>query len=296
MKLGGHVGDLLVLELCRLFPGPLAGKILSSLGFRVVRLMPPRGDFLETFAPELSTWLNARKTSEVLDLKVNAGKERLRSLAGVAQIVLDTNLPGVMERLDVGPEVLRRANSALVYVRLAGSRDPMFRNIPGHDLNYLAAAGLLPSLDSTWQRFQLADISSAFWMAIAALEGMRRGGGFYEIYADEASQVFSYPKVPHLDGSAVCYAVYPCAEGSVALAALEPHLWERFCRAMKRDDWVNSAFTTTTNANPIYSELCSAFSKRNADDWETWALEATLPLRAVRAFNSQELSSPWHCD
>jgi alpha-methylacyl-CoA racemase len=293
MKLDGHVGDLLVLELCRLFPGPLAGKILASLGFRVVRLMPPKGDLLETFAPELSTWLNASKTSEVLDLKANAGKERLRSLAGVAHIVLDTNLSGVMERLDVGPEVLRRANSALVYVRLAGSRDPMFRNIPGHDLNYLAASGLLSSLDSTWQRFQLADISSAFWMAIAALEGVRRGGGFYEIYADEASQVFSYPRVPHLDGSAVCYAVYPCSEGSVALAALEPHLWDRFCRAMKRDDWANSAFTSASRANPIYRELCSAFSKRNADDWEIWAAQAALPLRTVRPFTPQGLALPW---
>ena len=284
---------MLVLEICRLFPGPLAGKILASLGFQVVRLIPPQGDLLETFAPELSAWLNASKTSEILNLKDDAGKERLRSLARVAQVVLDSNLPGVMERLDVGPEVLRAANFALVYVRLAGSRDPVFRNIPGHDLNYLAAAGLLPSLDSTWQRFQLADISSAFWMAIAALEGIRRGGGFYEIYAEEASQVFSYPKVPHLDGNTLCYAVYPCAEGSVSLAALESHLWQRFCRAMKRDEWANSAFTTATSANPIYLELCSAFSKRNADEWEAWAVEATVPLRKVRTLNSQELSSPW---
>jgi alpha-methylacyl-CoA racemase len=128
------VTDLLVLELCRLFPGPLAGKILVSLGFRVLRLMPPQGDRLEVLAPELYAWLNAGKASEILDLKADTGKQRLRSHAADAQIVLDTSLPGVMERLDVGPEVLRRANSELVYVRLVGSRDPMFRNIPGHDL------------------------------------------------------------------------------------------------------------------------------------------------------------------
>ncbi|MGH9829332.1 MAG: CoA transferase [Blastocatellia bacterium] len=287
------MGDLLVLEMCRLFPGPLAGKILASLGFQVMRLIPPQGDFLETLAPDLYTWLNAGKTSEILDLKSDAGKQRLHSLAAVAGIVLDSSLPGAMERLDVSPETLRRENAGLVYVRLAGSRDPLFRNLPGHDLNYLAVAGLIASLDRIWQRLQLADISSAFWMAIAALEGVRRGGGFYEVHADEASQVFSYPKVPHLDGSAVCYSVYSCSEGRIALAALEPHLWERFCRGMKRDDWIDSAFTSTTPTNPTYRELCSTFSKRNADDWETWAVQAALPLRTVRSFSNRVLSSPW---
>jgi crotonobetainyl-CoA:carnitine CoA-transferase CaiB-like acyl-CoA transferase len=290
------VENLLVVELCKLFPGPLAGQILSSLGFRVVRVLPPQGDLLETLAPDLYAWLNAGKTSEVLNLKEDAGTQRLRSLAATARIILDTSLPGAMERLNVAPEALRKANPELVYVRLAGSRDPLFRNFPSHDLNFLAAAGLVPALDSVWQRLQLADISAAFWMAMAALEGARRGGGSYEIYADEASHVFAYPKIPHLDGNAICYSIYPCSEGSIALAALEPHLWGRFCRAMKRDEWANSAFTTVTDRNPIYRELCSAFSRHDADYWETWAAQAILPLRSVRSFANQKLSSPWRSD
>lgn len=279
--------------MCRLFPGPLAGKILASLGFEVVRLMPPRGDFLQTLAPDLFSWLNAGKRSEILDLKLETGQQRFRSLAADARIVFDTSLPGAMDRLEVNPQQLTRGNVGLVYVRLIGSRDPLFRNMPGHDLNYLAAAGLLASFDSVWQRIQLADIASAFWMAIMALEGLRRGGGFYEVYADEASQIFCYPKVPHLDGSAVCYSVYSCSEGSIALAALEPHLWQRFCRGMKRDHWIDFAFTSATLANPTYRELCSAFSERNADDWENWAVRAALPLRSVRSFNGQRVSLPW---
>lgn len=285
---------MLVLELCRLFPGPLAGKILASLGFRVLRLLPPQGDRLEVLAPELCYWLNTGKKSETLDLKTNTGKQRLISLAADSQVVLDSNLPGVMERLDVGPKVLSKANSGLVYVRLAGSRDRKFRKIPGHDLTYVAAAGLLSCLGSVWQELQLADVSSAFWMAIAALEGMRCGGGFYEIPADEASLVFSYPKVPHIDGNCVCYALYPCRAGTVALAALEPHLWERFCRSMNRQEWVSCAFTSTTAGNPVYKELCLVFAKRNADDWETWGAQAALPLRKVRPLQRNSFSLPWH--
>jgi alpha-methylacyl-CoA racemase len=100
--------------------------------------------------------------------------------------------------------------------------------------------------------------------------------------------------VLHLDGNTVCYTLYPCSEGSIALAALEPHLWDRFCRAMKRNDWVNFAFTSTTGDNPVYRELCSAFSKRNAEEWETWAVQAALPLRKVRPFTHNGLSLPWH--
>jgi alpha-methylacyl-CoA racemase len=191
-----------------------------------------------------------------------------------------------MERLNVAPEALRKANPQLVYVRLAGSRHPLFRNFPSHDLNFLAAAGLLPALDSVWQRLQLADISAAFWMAMAALEGARRGGGSYEIYADKASHVFAYPKIPHLDGNAICYSIYPCSEGNIALAALEPHLWERFCRAMKRDEWANSAFTTVTDRNPIYRELCSAFSRslpkfKLVQDWRRRSSSSLFGFLAI---------------
>ena len=115
-----------------------------------------------------------------------------------------------------------------------------------------------------------------------------------QIQADEASLVFSYPKVPDLDGKCVCYALYHCRAGSVALAALEPHLWERFCRSMNREEWLSYAFTSTAADNPVYRELCSVFRKRNADDWETWGAQAALPLRKVSSIKRDKFSLPWH--
>lgn len=283
----------LVLDLTRHLPGPLAGRILAELGFRVLRLVPPEGELLEKVAPEAYAWLNGNKDTETLDLKSPAGKERLVALVAEAQVLLESNRPGVMERLGVGPHVLRDANRHLVYVRLAGHRGPQFHETPGHDLSYLAAAGLLPRFEPAWKTVLLADCSGGFWAALAALDGLRKGGGFYEVYLEEAPRALAYPRLPFLDGSRICYAIYPTQEGEVALAALEPHLWERFCRAVKQDDWVSSGLGAATTGNPVYRGLCALFGARKAADWEVWARENSIPLRAVRPDVSAEIVLPW---
>lgn len=286
----------LVLDLTRLLPGPLAARILADLGFRVLRLLPPpklRGDLTETVAPEAYAWLNAAKASEIVDLKSPAGTQRLLTLARAASVLLETNLPGVMERLGVGPDVLRAANPRLAYVRLAGSRDPLYREAPGHDLGYLAAAGLLGCFAPAWKHFQFADTAGAFWGALAALDGLRQGGGFYEVYLEEAARAVAYPPLPFLDGSRVCYTLYACRDGEVALTALEPHLWERFCRAAERADWLAAAFTAAGEESGVYRELCALFATRTALEWEAWAREKTVPLRAVRPYTPPQSLLPW---
>ncbi|MBI4465817.1 MAG: CoA transferase [Acidobacteria bacterium] len=282
-----------MLDLTRHLPGPLAARILGELGFPVRRLLPPQGDLVAGVAPAIYAWLNAGKDTETVDLKSPAGKERLLSLVREAQVLLESNRPGVMERLGLGPEVLRAANPRLVYVRIAGHRDPPFHETPGHDLSYLAAAGLLARFEQAWVTVQLADCTGAFWAALAALEGLSRGGGFYEVYLEEAARALAYPPLPFLDGSRVCYAIYPTRDGEVALAALEPHLWERFCRALGREEWRDAGFTPAAAPNPVYQELRSLFASRSALDWETWAQEKVLPLRALRPYTPPSSLLPW---
>lgn len=283
----------LVLDLTRHLPGPLAARMLAELGFSVLRLVPPQGELLEKVSPEAYAWLNANKDTETLDLKSAAGKERLAVLAREAQVLLENSRPGVMERLGVGPEKLRAANPGLVYVRIAGHRDPLFHETPGHDLSYLAAAGLLPRFEPAWRTVLLADCSGAFWATLAALEGIRRGGAFYEVYLEEAARALAYPQLPFLDGSRICYSIYPALDGKVALATLEPHLWERFCRAIDRNDWVEAGFSPATADNPVHRELCSLFAGRKALDWEGWAREKSIPLRALRPCVPANSLLPW---
>jgi crotonobetainyl-CoA:carnitine CoA-transferase CaiB-like acyl-CoA transferase len=285
--------DALVLDMSRLLPGPLATRILASLGFRVLRLMRPQGDLVESAAPELYNWLNSGKSTQLIDQKSASGRDHLLSLVKEASVLFESDLPGVMERLGVGHEVLRSANPGLVYIRIAGYRTPAERNLPGHDLTYLAASGLLPALGSAWRHLQIADLCGGLWAAIAALEGLRRGGGFYEVHLSDAFSAVNYPQPPILNGSAVCYNLYQCSEGAVALAALEPAGWERFCEAVAHSEWTPHAFSPAADDNPVYRQVCDLFLSRCSAEWEQFGRSNRLSLRAVQNHPSAVAMPPW---
>lgn len=290
---GAYWMQPLVLDLTRLMPGPLAVQMLQRMGFRALRIGAPAGDMLQQVAPAIYQALQEGKESTVLDLKTSAGREQLLRLVQEAAVLIESNLPGTMERLGVGPEVLRAAQPRLVYVRMAGFREEAWKQSPGHDLTYLAAAGLLGRLEPVWRGLQLADLCGAFWTAMAALDGLRRGGGFYEVYLGEAAQSVSLPSPPFLDGNACCYSIYEAAVGQVALAALEPHLWQRFCSSAGRQDWAAAAMSPARKENPAYAEICGFFAGRSAQHWEQWAGENRIPLRAVKAEPQVLAGAPW---
>ncbi len=267
----------LVLDLTRLLPGPLAGKLLLEQGFRVLKVEPPGGDPLEALAPEAYRFLNGGKEVLRLDLKAEEGRGRLLALVQEARVLLESNRPGVMERLGLGPEVLLGANPRLVYLRLRGYPDSAD---PGHDLTYLAEAGLLDRFP--WRAFQFADLAGAYALAMAVLKGLLLGGGVYEVALSEAVKSIAYPPIPFLDGGALCYGVYPAREGRVALAALEPHLWARFCERAGLPELLPLAYSPAREENPAYKRLLAFFGARTAWDLEAWARAEGLPLRAVR--------------
>ncbi len=283
----------LVLDLTRHFPGPMCTKFLQTMGLRVRRIVSPRPDLLQEFSPAAFEWITADKENEAVDLKTAAGVERLRELVKEASALVENNLPGKMESMGVGPEQLRAINPRLTYVRITGYSRAQERTMPGHDLTYLATAGLLPQVEAASRNIPLADLCGAFWAAMGVLNGIRIGGGFYEVSLEEASLTLAWPHIPFLDGSRCCYAIYPAAEGRVALAALEPHFWERFCAAIARPEWKHGAYSSTTEDNDVYREMCAEFRSRTAEEWDRWALEHQIPLRAVREEARPFSKAPW---
>jgi alpha-methylacyl-CoA racemase len=255
----------------------LAGRLLLGLGFPVLKVEPPGGDPLKALAPEAYAFLNEGKEVLSLDLKAEEGRGRLLALARESALLLESNRPGVMERLGLGPEVLLAQNTRLVYVRLRGYPDTPD---PGHDLTYLAEAGLLGRFP--WEAFQFADLAGAYALALTALKGLLLGGGFYEVALSEAVKALAYPPIPFLDGSVLCYGVYPAKEGRVALAALEAHLWARFCERAGLPELLHAAFSPAREENPAYRRLRARFLEETAEAWEAWAREEGLPLRRVR--------------
>lgn len=131
---------LKVIELAGLAPAPVCGMVLADFGARVIRVDKVGGG--------LNYDVTARgKRSIALDLKKPEGVSVLRKLCGSADVLIEPFRPGVMEKLGLGPEIITKDNPKLVYARLTGfGQSGPYKDMAGHDINYLAISGVLNSL------------------------------------------------------------------------------------------------------------------------------------------------------
>ncbi len=146
----GPLASLKVLDFSTLLPGPFASLLLADMGADVVRIeSPTRMDLLRVLPPHdhgvsaSHAYLNRNKRSLALDLKQPEALEVVRQLVLDYDIVLEQFRPGVMERLGLGYEALKALNPKLIYVSITGyGQTGPYRERAGHDINYLALAGL----------------------------------------------------------------------------------------------------------------------------------------------------------
>lgn len=276
--------DLRVLDLTRLLPGPLATLRLAELGAEVLKIEEPgAGDGARTMMQSAADrsagrpsafyrLVNRGKRETRLDLKTETGCTVLRALVRESHVLVESFRPGVMARLGLDYASLAKINPKLVYCAITGygAKGP-FSHRPGHDINYLAYAGVLDQMraaDATpiIPNIQIADIlggaSTAVTQILAALWQVARGGdgSFLDVsmtHAIRACNVVAHATLENADaqhagsaglapghglmnGGAPCYNVYKTADGRwLALGALELKFWEKFCRALGREDWTS---------------------------------------------------------
>ena len=146
----GPLSSLKVLDFSTLLPGPFASLLLADMGAEVLRIeSPTRLDLLRVLPPHdrgvsaSHAYLNRNKRSLALDLKQAQAVEVVKRLVAEYDIVLEQFRPGVMDRLGIGYEALRAINPRLIYVAITGyGQTGPYRERAGHDINYLALAGV----------------------------------------------------------------------------------------------------------------------------------------------------------
>ncbi|WP_095078440.1 CaiB/BaiF CoA-transferase family protein [Pseudomonas sp. Irchel s3h17] len=146
----GPLASLKVLDFSTLLPGPFASLLLADMGAEVVRIeSPTRMDLLRVLPPHdqgtsaSHAYLNRNKRSLALDLKQPEALEVVKQLLQDHDIVLEQFRPGVMERLGLGYEALKAINPRLIYVSITGyGQTGPYKDRAGHDINYLALAGV----------------------------------------------------------------------------------------------------------------------------------------------------------
>jgi CoA:oxalate CoA-transferase len=138
-----------VIDLTQIYNGPYATFLLAQAGAEVIKIEPPGGEHLRkrqgaSGAAMPFAMLNANKRAMTLNLKTGEGRELLLKLVEKADVLVENFAPGVMERLDLGEEVLRQANPKLVYASGSGyGKTGPYRDYPAMDLTVQAMAGLI---------------------------------------------------------------------------------------------------------------------------------------------------------
>src|SRR3990167_5811527 len=131
-----------VVDFSALIPCPSTSAILADLGADVIKVEPPRGDSGRSLLPAVAHAINRNKRSIALDLKHAEAKPVIERLARWADVVIESNRPGVSTRLGIDYASLSMLNPGLIYCSLSGfGQNGPWRDKPGHDIGYVGASG-----------------------------------------------------------------------------------------------------------------------------------------------------------
>ncbi|MEZ5315996.1 MAG: CoA transferase [Vicinamibacterales bacterium] len=304
-----------VIDLSRLLPGAFATLMLAEMGAEVIKVEDPRGgDPMRHLPPSIGgrglydLLLGRGKKSVTLDLKDPATRPAFDRLLGTADVVVESFRPGTARRLGVSGEQVRARWPRIVHCAITGyGQSGPYAERPGHDLNYVAAAGLLaadrPDLASLPRMF-IADVGGGAMSAVvgvlAALLARERGGtgetidvsmheaALYWVMLPAARDLVeggrqATDELPTFGGHA-CYNVYRTRDGgAVALGALEPKFWQAFCAAVGRPDLVARHLTDPADQAALVGEVGRIFAGRTRDEWVAFFAGHDVCLTPVNA-------------
>lgn len=316
--MNGPLASLKVLDFSTLLPGPFASLLLADMGARVLRVeSPTRMDLVRVLPPHddgvsaSHAYLNRNKRSIALDLKRPEAVEVVKQLVREYDIVLEQFRPGVMDKLGVGYEALKAINPKLIYVSITGyGQTGPYRDRAGHDINYLALAGVA---SYTGRRdtgplplgVQLADIAGGSLHGVmgllAAVIHRQQTGEGQQVDISMTDCAFSLNGMagagylacgvePGMEAQALnggsFYDYYRTRDGRwFSVGSLEPQFMQQFCAAIGRPELAARGLSPKAEDQRLLKrEIAIEFEKRDFADWrERFAavdacVEPMLPL------------------
>ena len=286
-----------VLDLSRLLPGPFCSLILAELGAEVIKVEEPgAGDYLRMMPPVKAGLggafyaLNRGKRSLCLDLKQPAGRDLLLRLLPRTQVVLESFRPGVLDRLGLGYAALRAVQPRLVLCSITGyGQEGPYRDRAGHDIDYLALAGVLaaggaPSGAPALPGVQIADLAGGgLWAAVRILAALHQGEGAHlDVSMTEGALSLLLPWLGELafggkplrrgeatlNGGSASYGTYRAADGGwLAVGALEPKFWAALCGALGTKGELSDPMAPPARQATLRGELETRFASEERDAW-----------------------------
>lgn len=296
MSRPGPLAGIRILDLTRLLPGPVATLHLADLGAEVIKIEDPQvGDYARTLGTgqgEDSAYfrmINRNKQGLRLDLKKPEGVEIFLRLAAETDVIVESFRPGVMDKLGVGYATIAAVNPKITYCSISGyGQDGPYKDLAGHDINYLGYAGVLDQIGSEGghpaiPNFQIADLlggamTAAMGILAAVLEAQRTGQGRHvDVSMTDSVLAHSYFTMLRLNdaghsaprgtdllsGGLPCYATYRCADGKyMAVGALEGKFWKTCCAVLDHPEWLPRQWDAS-----LRGEMAELFAAQPRDTW-----------------------------
>ena len=265
--LKGSLEGIKVIDFSTLLPGPLASLFLSETGAEVIKIEKPGvGDEIRLSNPQWGeqsvsfSLLNRGKKSLSLDLKDPKNLKILIPILKEADIIIEQFRPGVMKRLGLDYESIKKINQDIIYVSITGYGQYGPKSmVAGHDLNYIGNAGLLSismgrENDTVVPPALVADIAGGSYPAVINIllalrkRDLNKEGSYIDLSMTEnlfpfmfwgLGSGFAHNKWPGnsdgvLSGGSPRYNIYKTSDGNyVAAAPLEDRFWNKFCEAIE---------------------------------------------------------------
>ena len=304
--MSGPLSGLKVLSFCRALAGPYATQLLNDLGAEVIKLEDPRGgDNTRMGHPRLhdvSTYflsVNRGKKSITLNLKNDQARKIVFALVAKVDVLVENYRPGVMKRLGLDYETVRKHNPKIIYASISGfGQTGPYSHRPAYDMLAQSMGGTvsltgLPDPDTPPVRvgYSIGDMGASLYGAVAIqaalYEREQTGEGQWVDVSMLDSQVAlcenaivrycATGDIPRPQGSrhplSTPFQVFFTKDGAIALLAARDDHWVRFCNAAGRSEWIeDDRYGTNINRLRNYAEFESDMNalmrSKTSGEWE----------------------------
>lgn len=284
-----------ILSLSLNLPGPAALLRCQRMGATCVKLEPPApgsvshgvtGDPMSAYSRVAYDALHDGITVLCANLKTDAGQQLLYQQLAQTDVLLTSFRPSALPKLGLDWPTLHARYPALSLVMIVGAPGARAEE-PGHDLTYLAENDLVTGLDLPATLY--ADMGGALMASETVLQAvlLQRQSGhgqWFEVALSAAAAHLAQPRAwgltlpgTAIGGGHAGYRVYPCQDGRVALAALEPHFAKALCAAAGLT-WRGAAMMME---QPTHQAIADFVATLTRDALNQLAQEHDIPLQTL---------------
>ncbi|WP_069808094.1 CaiB/BaiF CoA transferase family protein [Vulcanisaeta thermophila] len=296
------------IELGHVVAGPFAGEVLVQLGFDVIKVEPLSGDPSrrdDVLGDSMFLFFNRGKRSIALDLRSREGREVFLRLVRVSNVVIENLGPGSMDRLGLGKDALFSVNPSLIYCSIKGYPEGELRNWPAFGTLVEAVTGVMWSNGNARLPASITDMATSLYCVINVLWALLNNKpGYYEVTLYQSSVAWlgyylialqTMGKVFPAMGDKLPfwapYELFRTGDGRyIYLAVANDVIWQRLCRAIKREDLMNDPrFRTNAdrvrNREELHEVLQQIFSNYGSRELINLLLSNDVPVAPLADIN-----------